>query len=143
MGQFTSDVTRIFGGAPAGDQQANQGMASPQNQNIPEQLVVGTTRRMAQGPSKTGSFTIHVLNDVVSGATSTLTAFVSNLPNPSLASDADWVALTGFTSVDLTALGGTISIQKEVLVGWVMIKVVTVTTAGSLRVFYLPEGMRV
>lgn len=145
MSNLNSNVTRIYGGAPSGDVVvANE--PSPQNQGIPEVLVVGTYRRAVMGPKKTGQGSINIFNDVAGGAGSTASIYYSLLPNPSLASDADWVLDTTFGAsgvIDMTILGAKLFLMKETFVPNVMVKVVVAASSASVRVFTYMNGTNV
>lgn len=130
---------RIFGGMPSGDVQIQQG-GSPTTQNVSETVAVGTTRRMFMGPKANAHFSIHLLVDSAAGATSAMTVWYSNLPNPSLASDADWVQDTTIGALDLTVTGGKFTNAGNVDAEWVMLKAVVAASTGNIRAFVRVEG---
>lgn len=139
MANRAHQVLRIYGGMPSGDVQA-QGMLTGDNQAVGEVLVPATYRRAFIGPKAGGHFSIHNIVDSAGGATSAGTVWYSNLPEPSLASDADWVQDTTIGSIDLTAGGGKLFNVGNVDAEWVMIKVVVATSNCTLRTIVRVEG---
>ena len=137
---LNAGLHRVYGGMPSGDPQVQNGFTN-QNQGIGEVLPVATYRRMIPGGGRNTSLvSVHSIVDATFGATSAMTIWSSDLPNPSLASDADWVD-TGTTPVDLTVSGGKMSVVGVgAFAQWVMIKVVSATSQGTLRVFAKVSG---
>lgn len=129
----------MYGGMPSGDIQVQQA-AGPTNAGVTEVVVPGTQRRAFIGPKVNGHFSLHVFVDSAGGATSAMTVWYSNHPNPSLASDNDWVQDTTIGTIDLTVTGGKFFNVGNVDPEWVMIKSVVVTSNASLRAFARVEG---
>jgi hypothetical protein len=139
MGQFNSNVIRIYGGNPSGDLSVQE-VAGPTNAGVTEVLIPGTYRRSFAGPKANGHFSIHVIVDVAGGATSAGTVWYTNHPNPSLASDSDWVQDATIGTIDLTLLGGKFINVGNVDAEYVMIKVIVATSNASVRMFVRVEG---
>lgn len=139
MSSINSNVTRVYGGMPASDAGNIQQTASPTTAGIAEVLVPGTYRRKIMGPKINGLFSIQTFVDSAGGATSAMTIFYSNHPNPSIASDADWVD-SGITALDLTSTAGKFTKVTGTNPEWIMLKVVIVTSNASIRVFTRVEG---
>ncbi len=88
---------------------ARRQATNPSVQAIGEVLPVHATAnaRRFRGPGANGMWSAHVVVTAVAGATSALTVWYSNLPDPDPTVDAQWSEVTAITDVDLTALGGT------------------------------------
>lgn len=141
-----TDVIRIYGGE-AGTTTAVANLATvaePKNQGVAEPLTAGSVyRRSFRNTKKGGHLSLHFLVDVVGGATSAGTVWYSNVPDPSLANDSDWVQDTTVGTIDLTVLGGKLFNIGNVFAAWAMVKMAPVTTGGSYRVFARTEGTSV
>lgn len=138
MAITNSTVKRIFGG-PADLRGRHQ--ADSTSQRVAEPLAVGVTARKFKGPKSNGHMSIMTRVATASGATSTMTFWYSNLPDPDETSDADWSLDTSLTSIDLTATGNTFYNAGNVNAEWVRVKVTTVTTAGTIWQFTRVEGV--
>lgn len=68
--------------------------AGKNSQLVPEVLTVAAVCRKTKGPLGRGSgqWSLHIQNPAASGATSTLTVWYSNMPEPDETNDAHWVA---------------------------------------------------
>lgn len=139
MSNLNSNVIRIYGGMPSGDVQVQQG-AGPSNAGVSETVAVGTSRRAFMGPKIGGHYSIHLFVDSAGGATSNQTVWYSNHPNPSTASDNDWVQDVTITALDLTVTGGKFTNAGNVNAEWIMLKTVIVTSTANLRCFVRVEG---
>ena len=130
---------RIYGGAADTD---GRQQASDTTQRQPETLQVSATAnaRMFKGPKANGHWSMFFRNVTASGATSTLTIWYSNLPNPDPTSDADWVQDASIAAVDLTAVGNTMLNVGNVNAEWIRVKPVCVTTAGTCFAYIRSEG---
>ena len=137
MANSGATVQKVFGGPS--DQGARDQISST-TQLLPEALVVGSTSRKIRGPKANGHFSIHVRNLTASGATSTMTFWYSNLPDPSETDDTHWIQETLITAIDLTVIGNTFYNVGNVNAEWIRIKTVAVTTAGTLYAYSRVEG---
>jgi hypothetical protein len=124
---------------PSGDVQVQQG-AGPSNAGVPEQLAVGTYRRVFAGPKRNDHFSIQVFVDQAGGAGSTATVWYSNHPNPSAASDSDWTQDTTITAPDLTTTTSKFVTVGNVDCEYVMLKVVVGVSQANIRAFVRVEG---
>lgn len=136
-------VKRLFGGFSD-----VQGRAGEGAQDLGEALALGANSRRFRGPTRFGSFSIHWVNTVASGATSTAVVSYSDLPDPDPTNDAHWGATdAGITAIDLVATGGnqatTFSVKTGCFAQWVRIKATTVTTAGSAYCWVRSDGVEV
>lgn len=135
-----SDVMRTFGGDAATSTASN---AEPRTQGVTETLAVGTTRRRFRGPKKNGHICIETLVDGAGGATSAMTVWYSNVPDPDVANDNDWVQDTTVGTIDLTVTGAKLQNIGNVFSAWVMIKAVVATSTANVRQFVRVEGTTV
>lgn len=140
MSNINTNSIRLYGGMPSGDIQVQQA-AGPSNANVSETLAVGTVRRLAAGPKINSRFSLHVFVDSAGGATSAMTVWYSNHPNPSLATDNDWVQDTVIGTIDLTVTGGKFINVGNVDTEYIMVKAVVATSTANVRVFYRAEGL--
>lgn len=137
MNVVNSESIRVYGGN-TGDVSP----AQPNTQATTEVLAAGTVyRRRIKGPKANGHFSLHVIVDAAGGASSAMTVWYSNLPDPSVASDADWVQDATVGTIDLTALGGVMKNVGNVDAEWIMVKAAPLTTNASLRAFARVEGV--
>lgn len=139
MSNLNSNIIRIYGGMPSGDIQVQQA-AGPTNAGVTEVLVPATYRRNFMGPKANAHFSLHTFVDSAGGATSNMTVWYSNHPNPSVASDADWVQDATIGSIDLTLTGGKFTNVGNVDAEWVMLKAIVATSNASVRAFVRVEG---
>lgn len=123
----------LFGGP------GDQGGRAPgtNNARIGEALVA-TTRRMIKGSHRGGHASVHVVVTASTGVTSAtgLTVWYSNLPNPDLTTDTDWVQDTtaGLAPViALTATGKALVTIGNVYAEWIMLK--ADVTAGTATLY--------
>lgn len=139
-----SDVIRLYGGAPTDDPTTRSlGTSEPRNQGVTEVLAVGTTyRRAAFGSKKGGRIALQVFVDVAGGAASAGTVWYSNVPDPDLATDADWFADAAIT-IDLTVAGNKMFFISNNMARWIMVKMVPAVTPASVRAFVRVEGTSV
>jgi len=133
----------VFGGAlDGGSVSKARLLADGTNQDRLESLTA-TTRRRFEGPKVGGQLSIDLRCGSSAGVTSAtgFTIWYSNLPNPSIASDDDWVQDTvAGTVLALTATGKTFADLSGKFARWVMLKAdVTAGTAG-VRAFARAEG---
>lgn len=130
----TSKAQRVYGGP--GDQAARSSVNTA-GQAVPEALQISTTanNRRFKGPARAGNGTLHWFNSTPSGATSSATIDVSNLPDPDPAVDAHW-APSGLGPIDLTT-SATASLIKitGLFVEWMRVKPSVVTSAGTVWAF--------
>lgn len=133
-------LSRIFGASDA-----NTRMALEANTQGQAESLTTTTRRRLRG-SGTGTMSLDLRCDSSAGVTSAtgVTIWYSNLPDPSLASDADWVQDADYApALALTATGKAFLTIPDARAEWVMVKAdVTAGTAG-VRVFALVADDRV
>lgn len=141
MSNLNANTLRIYGGNPPGDIVAQQ-VASPTNQSVTEVLIPGTYRRLYAAPKRGGRSSIQTFVDSAGGALSTLNIFFSNLPNPSVASDADWT-LSAITALDLTSTVSKFTNIVDVFPEWFMLKATILVSNASIRVFVRTEGTSV
>src|SRR5678816_372296 len=127
MSYINSNVLRMYGGTPSGDVSVQQA-AGPINAGVTEVLVPATYRRAFMGPKAVGHLSLHVFVDSAGGATSAMTVWYSNHPNPSLSTDNDWVQDTTIGTIDLTLTGGKFFNVGNIYPEWVMIKAVVATS---------------
>lgn len=139
MSNLAYNSLRLYGGMPSGDPVV-QLAAGTTNQNVTEVLPVATYRRRVAGPKVNSRWSFHIIADVAGGAGSVATIWYSNMPDPSLASDADWVQDTVVGNIDMTVAGGKMINVGNVDSEWVMLKVVVAVTPCSMRAFYRSEG---
>jgi hypothetical protein len=142
MSNLFAKSARVYGGNPSGDVSVQGGQTfSPTNQAVTEVLVPGTYRRAVPGPVRNGHYALHCVLDTPGGATSALTVWYSNLPNPSVASDADWVQDTTIGSLALDTAGNKFINVANINADWVMYKAVVVTSNCSMRLVHRAEGI--
>jgi hypothetical protein len=139
MSNINSNVIRLYGGMPSGDVQIQQG-AGPSNAGVSETLAVGTTRRLIMGPKSNAHYSLQVFVDAAAGATSAMTVWYANHPNPSLTSDNDWSQDLTIGSIDLTITGNKFFNVGNVNAEYIMLKAVIVTSTGNVRAFLRIEG---
>lgn len=139
MSNLNSNVIRIYGGMPSGDVLVQQA-AGPSNAGVSETVAVGTSRRSFMGPKIGGHFSLQLFVDSAAGATSTMTVWYSNHPNPSVANDNDWTQDASITAFDLTLTGTKFINIGNVDAEWIMLKTVIVTSTGNIRAFVRVEG---
>lgn len=133
---------RIFGGMPSATISVQQA-GDVNNAGVPETVAVGTDRRRIKGPKKNGHFSLQTFVDGAGGATSAMTVWYSNHPDPSLASDADWVQDTTIGTIDLTITGTKMFNAGNVFSEWIMLKAVIATSTANIRAFVRVEGVTV
>lgn len=137
----TSDVQRLYGGMPSGDQQnIAQGMAEPRQQYVAEVLVPGTVHRVTRGPKKNGHYSLQVFVDSAGGAASVATVWYSNVPDPTIGTDADWVQDATIGSIDLTSTTPKMFQIGNVYPSWIKLKMVVAVSNASVRAFIRTEG---
>lgn len=132
-------MKRQFGG---GTTARDRAIPEPQNQAVTESVAT-TTRRKFKGPQVNGHFSVHAIVDSVTAPTSTtgLTVWYSNLPDPSTASDADWVQdSTVGTLKTLTATGSAFANVGNVFAEWIMLKADITAGSVTMRAFTRVEG---
>jgi hypothetical protein len=139
MSYIGSYARMLFGGTVGGDQPGRASGGSA-HQNISES-VVATTRRSIKGPQRNGHYSLHVKNAAGSAPVGNLTVWYSNLPNPDLTSDADWVQDTTVTSIDLSVVANTFVNVGNVNAEHVMVKVLRTSGTISLIVWARAEGV--
>lgn len=145
MSFINAFTKRIYGGTVGADQAARAQMGTS-NQSILETLTVSATAnaRAFKGPQRNGHFSAHIRNGAASGATSAITLWYSNLPNPDPAVDTDWVQDTTFTTIDMTVANTSYFVNVgNVNAEWVRIKPSVVTSAGSMYAWVRTEGVEV
>lgn len=139
MSDFSGTVSRLFGGP--GDE-AGRLSAGPTTERVGETISATTSRRM-KGPQRNGHYSFHGKVTSAFGATSTLTIWYSNLPNPDGTSDADWVQDTSIAAIDLTSTNGFFQAVGNVCAEYVRFKVTRNTSDGALWLFVRSEGVSV
>ncbi len=127
-------MTMLYGGDGTQAYRANPDGNSSQR----EETLTSTTRRRFRGPQIDGLFSLNAfVTELVAVTSATgLTVWYSNLPDPLLADDDDWVQDTTIgTALVLTDTGKCFTNVGNISAEWVMIK--ADITAGSLgiRVF--------
>lgn len=135
----TSKAQRVYGGP---SDQASKASVNTAGQAVPEALAVSTTlnNRRFKGPARAGNGTLHWFTATPSGATSSGTLDVSNLPDPDPMNDAHW-APSGLGPIDLTTTATATLIKfTGVYVEWIRVKPSVVTTAGSVWAFVLCDS---
>ena len=134
-------VYRLYGGAADTD---GRQVAGSTSQRVAEALTVSATAnaRMFHGPKVNGHWSAFIRNVSASGATSALTVWYSNLPDPDPTSDADWVQDTSITSIDLTVVGNTFLNVGNVNAEWIRFKPNVATSAGTIFAFIRVEGQQ-
>lgn len=145
MSTVHAHVTMLFGGDGT---QAYRSPASNNNQARAESLT-STTRREFKGPKVGGRLSIDIRVDSSAGVTSAtgVTLWYSNIPNPSITADTDWVQDTSVGTAGvlaaLTATGTAFVDLSSRFAEHMMLKAdVTAGTAG-LRIFVRSEGNEV
>lgn len=134
MNRADNNVIRIYGGDGTGD-------AEPSTQARPETLTAGQVyRRRFLGPKAGGRYSLHVLVDTQGGASSAATVWYSNLPDPDLTSDNDWVQDSVVGTIDLSAAGGVFKSVANEDPEWVMVKAAPLVSNAAIRVFARVEG---
>lgn len=131
----------IYGGAIA-DDPAARASGGANHQNIAENIAT-TTRRTMKGPQRNGHFSFQAKVAAGAAPVGTLTVWYSNLPNPSTASDADWVQDTSVTSIDLAVVANTFVNVGNVNAEHIMLKVLRTSGTISLIVWARVEGVDV
>lgn len=142
---YINAYTKRLYGTTVGDQAARAQLGTS-NQSELETLTVSATAnaRSFKGPQRNGHFSMHIRNGTASGATSNLTLWYSNLPNPDPAVDTDWVQDTTFTTIDLTVANTSYFINVgNVNAEHVRLKPNVATSAGSMYAWVRVEGVEV
>jgi hypothetical protein len=131
---------RLFGGAePQPSGKYDRPLRNNAQQATAESLAVGTHRRVMPGPRGAGaSWSYFVSVTSAAGATSTLKAYVSNLPEPDPATAAHWEETD--VSIDLTAEGQTFATRTD-YAEWIKLEAVVANSAGSVLAFGRAAGV--
>lgn len=96
-----------------------------------------------KGPKGSGNWSAHIGNLVASGATSALTVWYSNLPEPDVTNDAHWVQDIGIAAVDLTAVANTMISKAGCAAEWIRFKPAVAASGGTMFLWYRAEGLDV
>lgn len=148
MARNTSRTRRIFGGSASSTDPDSTSLTytraldNPANQAASETLAVTTHYRKFPGPSDDsgGVWSYHVNPTSAAGATSTLTFWYSNLPDPDPTNSAHWVD-SGITSIDLTSTNDTFGTATGKFPVWIMAKAVIATSTGALWAYVRIGGV--
>lgn len=111
-----------------------------------ETLSVSATanNRRFRMPRGGGHFSLHTRVGSASGATSALTVWYSNLPNPDVTDDTHWVQDTSITAIDLTVANTTYFHNVgNVYAEWIRIKPVVASSAGTMYQWLRVEGAEI
>lgn len=133
-----SSAIRIFGGDGSPEALA---LNNPSSQANGEALAVGTHARKARGPRRSGQFSAHIGVTAAAGATSALSIWYSNMPNPDPDNDAHWVEDTTITPVDLAATGNSFLNVGNVNAEWIRYKATIAASGGDLFLYHRAEGV--
>lgn len=131
--QTSSSVRRLYGVSSDADTRARA--TSESVQLVGETLAISATAnaRRFKGPKDGGHFSLFFRNLGASGATSALTLWYSNLPDPDPTDDTHWVQDTTFTTIDLTVANTSYFYNiGNVFAEWFRIKPVVAASAGAL-----------
>lgn len=139
MARSSSRTRRIFGGKAPQPTFAQQGtkayqreLENPTDQDVAETLAVGTHYRKFPGPAGSGSmWSYHINPTSAAGATSALTFWYSNLPDPDPETAAHWVD-SGIAAIDLTSTADSFATVVDKAPVWIMAKAVIANSAGQL-----------
>lgn len=138
MSRPNSKVRRIFGGkesAPATGTSLTyqRALTNPGDQAVAETLPVGTTYRRFPGPAGHHAWWSYHINVVTAaGATSTLTFWYSNLPDPDPTDATHWID-SGISSLDLTSTSADIfATIADKAPAWIMAKAVVANSTGTI-----------
>ncbi len=137
MSNVTSTVHRIFGHPDA----IGRLNVEANGQTLAETLAVGTTARRFRGPKANGHFSIHARVASAAGATSVLTFWYSNLPDPDVDTEGHWVQDTGIADIDLTSVATNFVNVGNVNAEWIRAKAVVATTTGTAYMYTRVEGV--
>lgn len=133
MSSPTSHVRRTYGVSSNADDRARA--TNESQQLLGETLTVSATAnaRRFKGPKRGGHFSLFTRNLGASGATSLLTLWYSNLPDPDPAVDSHWVQDAAFTAIDLTVADTSYFHNVgNVYAEWIRVKPVVASSAGAL-----------
>jgi len=137
---YIGSYSRMLYGGAAGDDPLARASGGSKHQNIAESITT-TTRRTMKGPQRNGHFSFHVKNGTGSSPVGNLTVWYSDLPNPDVTSDADWVQDTTITAIDLSVVANTFVNVGNVNAEHVMLKVTRTSGTVSIVVWARVEGV--
>jgi hypothetical protein len=135
-----SGMTRVFGGKPAATATTNP-LLNPSDQVVPETVAAGAThRRVVMGPLGDGAhWSYHVRITTAGGATSSVKAFYSNLPDPDPTNADHWGAAE-FT-IDGAVAATSIATLGSKSPAWIKLEAQAVTSAMSLWGYVRVNGV--
>lgn len=114
-------------------------VAGSNHQNVAETFTV-TKSRLIVGPRRSGHFSAHIKVGAGSSPVGTLTVWYSNLPNPDVTNDNDWVLDTNIASINLATPANTFIAAGNVMAEYVRLKAAVTSGTISLLVWARMEG---
>ena len=132
-----SNAIKVFGGQ--GDQASRAGNSTASQDDGEVVTTAGISRRV-KSPRANGHFSYHARVTEAS-AGGAITVWYSNLPNPDVDTDDNWVQDTTIGSLVLTGVASFFGNVGNVFAEWIRYKVLPTGDNASVYIYHRAEGV--